>query len=420
MSTQPALHLSLRTHFGELDARSAELWGRFQAHPAGLHLSCSNPSEVGLFPPGDTALTLERALGVGPGGARDGQPYHPAPQGSAELRQAIASSYGERGGVRPDEVFVTASTSEAYAFLFLALCDPGDAVLVGRPSYPLFDDLARLCSVELIDYQLRYDGSWHVDLSSLPDRSTLTGRRVRLVLAVSPNNPTGNCLLDEEFAALGALGLPVAIDEVFRPYCVPSDRARWDPLAASLQRTENWGGATSGLRAPLVLLDGLSKRACAPGLKVGWMVLRGPHSSELRERLAFLGDTYLSVSALSQRLAPELLAKEHLVQTLVQARLEQNWQTLVELTAGSALTVLSRQGGWSSIVRLPDVLDESGWMQRFVERGLWMQPGALYGLPQRAAVVLSLLTPSSVWRDGISRLRQVVDATCAAPAASPP
>ena len=69
--------------------------------------------------------------------------------------------------VAPERVLLTASTSEAYAYLFKLLADPGDDVLVPRPSYPLFEFLANLECVEARQYPLVYHGGWSVDLEAL-------------------------------------------------------------------------------------------------------------------------------------------------------------------------------------------------------------------------------------------------------------
>ncbi len=79
----------------------------------------------------------------------------------------------ESSQLNPDACFLTASTSEAYSFALHALCDPGDAILVPRPSYPLFDQLAQLAGVKLIHYSIAFDGSWHLDLASLPPQEIL-------------------------------------------------------------------------------------------------------------------------------------------------------------------------------------------------------------------------------------------------------
>lgn len=375
------MQFSERSHFGLVDEAALALSAQLEARGVDFDLTPSNPTLVGLsgLPEG---LHLPPEL-----------PYAPDPRGSWAARERIAKSYQARQSVTPEEVFVTASTSEAYSFLFLALCDPGDALLAPRPSYPLFDDLARLCSVRLIDYRLAYDGKWHLDRASLPSAETVRRERIRGVLAVSPNNPTGNCLRSEDLRVLSALGLPLLVDEVFRPYQKPACGAV-DPLE------RDW-------EVPLVLLDGLSKRACAPGLKLGWILARGPGAAALLERLEWLGDTYLSVNSLSQVLLPAVFRDEQGVQRRVNERLDENERALSEIAEQSPLTVLDREGGWCSIVRLPALLSEEQWLRRLAQVGVRVQAGRLYGLPQDPACVISLLTRPEIFRQGVVRMVRV-------------
>src|ERR1019366_4280757 len=176
----------------------------------------------------------------------------------------------------------TASTSEAYAFLFKLLCDPGDEVLVPVPSYPLFEPLARLGSVRAVPYRLAYGGAWHVDLASARDAVTA---RTRAIVAVSPNNPTGSYLKRAELAALGALGLPIVSDEVFARY----------PLREDATRARS---ALEANGAPLVFaLGGLSKLAALPQVKLAWMAVGGDESriGQAMGRLEVIADAFLSL-----------------------------------------------------------------------------------------------------------------------------
>jgi len=130
--------------------------------------------------------------------------YEPAPLGLASARECISrletprplASRASRTkprhssrlhGSNAPNVMLTSSTSEAYSILLKLLCDPGDAILVPAPSYPLFGPLATFEGVETISYPLHYDGAWHV--GELP-----RDPRARAVFCVSPNNPTGSIL----------------------------------------------------------------------------------------------------------------------------------------------------------------------------------------------------------------------------------
>ena len=167
-----------------------------------LNLTESNPTLAGFTYPTDeilSALADPRAIR-----------YDPSPRGLASGREAISNYYAHRGAsgagdlvtCHPDQILLTPSTSEAYAYLFKLLCDPGDEILTPRPSYPLFEFLAALDSVRIRQYPLRYDGAWHIDFPALEAAIT---PRTRAIVVVNPNNPTGSFLKPDEFDRLQSL-----------------------------------------------------------------------------------------------------------------------------------------------------------------------------------------------------------------------
>src|SRR4051812_15380339 len=104
---------------------------REAAGAALLDLTVSNPTAAGIpYPPGIPAL-LDRP---------EAMRYRPHPRGEADARAAVSAYYARRGRkLSPEDLILTSSTSEGYAFLFKLLCNPGDEVLIPSPTYPLFD-----------------------------------------------------------------------------------------------------------------------------------------------------------------------------------------------------------------------------------------------------------------------------------------
>ena len=187
---------------------------RKSAGAAILDLTESNPTAAGFVYPSDrilAALADTRALH-----------YHPSAAGMPLARAAVSDYYS--GRVSPDRILLTASTSEAYAFVFKLLADPGDEVLVPRPSYPLFDYLAALEAVRVVQYPLVYHNSWTIDFDALVRSIT---PRTRAIVLVNPNNPTGSFLKQDELAELIALcrehSLAIISDEVFSDYVFDPD-----------------------------------------------------------------------------------------------------------------------------------------------------------------------------------------------------
>src|SRR5207302_9350775 len=157
-----------------------------------LNLKRSNPKQAGIDYDAPAILDSLRNLK-----ALD---YDPQPKGLRSARESVAAYYRERGEqVAPERLVLTTSTSEGYSYIFRLLANPGDEVLVPKPSYPLFDFLAGLQDVKLQPYPLIYDHGWQIDLHAL---ERAINKRTRAVIVVHPNNPTGSYVTDAERSAL--------------------------------------------------------------------------------------------------------------------------------------------------------------------------------------------------------------------------
>src|SRR5262245_27776203 len=199
---------------GSPNAWTVRLVERTNAGARLIDLTESNPTRVGLGP--DPALLA--ALGD-PAGAR----YEPDPRGALVAREAVAALHGARRlEVAPGQIVLTASTSESYAHLFRLLADSGDVVLAPAPSYPLFEPLAALEGVRIEHYRLQWDGRWHLDPGELEAAVSRAGDRLRAVIVVEPNNPTGSCLAPDELDAIERVcarsGAALISDEVFADF----------------------------------------------------------------------------------------------------------------------------------------------------------------------------------------------------------
>lgn len=350
-----------------------------------LDLTVSNPVAAGLGPDRAEILAgLDRP---------DLASYEPEPRGRAATRRVVASTCA----ADPDAVVLTASTSEAYGFLFKLLCDPGDEILVPSPSYPLFEYLAALDGVRVRTYALRYDGAWHLDERALRD---LPAGRVRAVVAVHPNNPTGSFLRRDEVDALVAVasahGAALVSDEVFLDYALTGDPGRAGSLA----------GET---RVPTFVLGGLSKSVAAPQVKLGWIVVAGPPSGRSRtlERLDLIADTYLSASQPAQLIAAALLPRGEAIRAPVLERLRDNLDRLRRGLEGGPGSVLHVEGGWSAILRYPATrTGEDRVLDWIRDRGVVAHPGYLFDLDGEAHVVVSLLVRPEVLDAALPALRE--------------
>jgi alanine-synthesizing transaminase len=337
-----------------------------------LDLTETNPTRAGIDYPLDAlAEAMARAARVA---------YTPDPRGLLSAREAL----GNPIGCSPDDLVLTASTSEAYAFLFKLLCDPGDAIAMPTPSYPLLEHLGAMESVTVRPYALEFHRRW--EISSIPND-------VRIIIIINPNNPTGSFVSALEQDAIAQLGKPVVSDEVFLDY--PLD-----------------GRGTSFVRddALTFVLGGLSKSAGLPHYKLGWIRVSGPAQAK-REAIAALeliADNFLSVSTPVQAALPDLLKIAPQIHSAIALRIRRNLDQLRSVAIAS-VHVLPVEGGWSAVLRIPNTESDEDFALRLLERdGVVVHPGYFFDFETDGHLVISLLTEPRIFDEGVRRLLSAV------------
>jgi alanine-synthesizing transaminase len=366
-----------------------------------IDLTESNPTGAGIV---DTAPLVE-LLGR-PRAVR----YEPLPFGHPTARAAVAEHYVRRGrNVRAEQVVLTASTSEAYGWLFTVLADAGDRVLVPRPSYPLLGWLAATHEVVLEPYALDEDARFGIDASEV---ERAAGDGARAIVVVHPNNPTGTFVRTDEATRLvdvaARRGLALVVDEVFADH-------RLGEAPPDLYPT--FAGTSEALT---FVLSGLSKIALLPQVKLGWIIVSGPSAlvNEAMARLELVADTYLSVGTPVQLALPDILARTPEVEEAVKRRLEANLRALDRAILGLGPSAPVRRmpvsGGFYVVLEIPRLYDEERWALELLEKdGVLVQPGYFFDFRRQGVIVLSLLPEEQVFAEGIGRIVRRIAAECA-------
>lgn len=345
----------------EINAISALAAEKRRAGVELLDLTESNPTNAGiLYPAGFLdALADERSL-----------LYQPEPFGLPAARERIAAEYDAPF----DNVILTASTSEAYSWIFKLLCDPGDEVLVPRPSYPLFEYLAAMESVVVRQYGLFYDHGWFIDFHML---ARAMNERTRAIVLVNPNNPTGHFVRRHEVEELVTLcqrrGVAIISDEVFADYAIDPD----PESARTLRGVADFA------------LSGLSKVVGLPQMKLAWMITKRPVPE-----MEIIADTYLSVGTPVQVALPAMLSLRETVQGQILSRVRGN---LARVTRR-----LRVEAGWYAVVPVRD--EEETALRLLREHDVLVQPGYFYDFEKQGYVVVSLLTRPEVFAAGIKEV----------------
>ncbi len=378
------MRFSSRINWNSKTNRLSELLNeKYEADSNVLDLTQSNPTQAGFRYPLDVIHAFEDASILS---------YEPSPRGSLSAREAVSAYYSVRGQeVSPDRILLTASTSEAYSYLFKLLADPGDSVLVPRPSYPLFEYLAAMESLKVLQYSLRYDNGWSIALDEIPPGASL-------LALVNPNNPTGSFVKHAELERLAGLGLPILSDEVFSDY-------GFGPTPGRISTLVDFDSCLS------FSLSGLSKVAGLPQMKLGWIVVNGPADQcrDAMDKLEWIADTYLSVGAPVQSAAPKLLAFADHFQSLIRGRTASNLRFARQLLNGASASVLDLEGGWYATLRMPRIRSEEEYAIELLDRsGVLVQPGYFYDFESEAYLIVSLLTDEALFREGMARIRNLL------------
>ena len=355
-----------------------------------LDLTASNPTQCGFAYDSDAIL--------GALGNPSALTYEPEPRGLLVARSSVAKYYADRGLAVPnDDIILTTSTSEAYSNALRTLCNPGDEILIPRPSYPLFELLAEIQDVRLVRYALVYDHGWQIDIHSL--ERTITPR-TRAVIVVHPNNPTGHYVKAEELTQLNAAcstrGLALVADEVFLDFNLDN---------------ETPGSLAANEAALTFTMSGISKICGLPQMKAAWLITSGPQKlkTEALARLEVIADTYLSMNAPIQAALPPFLEQRHTIQRQIKDRVKHNLERLdAQLASHKTCSRLKLEGGWYAVLRVPATRsDEDLAIDLLENREVYVHPGHFYDFESDGYLVVSLITPPADFAEGIKRVLSI-------------
>lgn len=407
-----------------------------------IDLIDTNFHRNGLLYPADL---LSRALAAYPAQ----RPYTPDPRGAPAAREAIAAYYRGRGlEVGADQIIITASASESYNLVFNRMLDHGGTVSLPRPVYPLFEFIAEFNHLGVEHYPLDLDTHAQIDLETL---STHVSNESGLLVAISPNNPTGTCLTEESVSALASFalerGLPLLFDEVFSEFRYPrlpggalprtpnaaSPRA---PSAATSQAPPHVVPPQAADDLLCITLNGVSKMFASPDLKVSWLLVTGPEDlrEELLSVLEIANDMYLNASSVSQAVLPSMFEEGETFQREMIGELNRRRDMCLSiLEASPHITALVPDGGIHCILRIPGHVprggdpeelqppggdpeeaedipegeDDEALAERLLrETKVYTHPGYLYDIEDETALVISFLKHPELLEEG---LRRIVD-----------
>jgi aspartate/methionine/tyrosine aminotransferase len=265
-------------------------------------------------------------------------------RGDAALRAFLA----DEAGVAPDEVLITPGGAAGLFLTTFTLCDPGDEVVTTAPNFPPTLDVITAVGCKLRRHRLDFDHGYRIEPDAL--RASLSPA-TRLVVLVTPHNPSGVAIETERLRALANVILTrcpnayLVIDETYR-------EATYGDRPAP---------ATAAALSPRVLvISSLSKAMGAPGLRIGWLVCRD--RALMDELLRAKMNMVISCSVVDEALALEVLRRKQRILAERRAMLQEAVSRVARWVEarGARVEWVRPDGGALCCVRLrPSVYDQA-------------------------------------------------------------
>ncbi|TET69312.1 MAG: pyridoxal phosphate-dependent aminotransferase [Candidatus Zixiibacteriota bacterium] len=179
-------------------------------------------------------------------------------QGSIEFREKLSEYYSRYNiELSPEEIVVTTGGSEAIIFAMIAVCEPGEEIIVPEPFYTNYNGFAVEAGVNLVPLTTYAETGFHLP-GKKEIRSKITSK-TRAIIFCSPNNPTGTVFTKRELETLGELAIEhnlfLLSDEVYREFIY--------------EGTHTSVMSIPGIENRAILLDSISKRFSACGARIG-------------------------------------------------------------------------------------------------------------------------------------------------------
>lgn len=312
--------------------------------------------------------------------------------GLPALRELVAADYPQICATR-DQVVITSGSQEALYLVLLTLVDEGDEVLIPDPGFVAYPTIVRMAGGTPVTYRMPAASGFAFDAEEF--RRALTPR-TKVVVCISPSNPTGRVLSRGDLAAmtdaLRGTGVYVVSDEIYRELYYAGER----PASVSEFHTER-----------AIVIGGLSKSMSMTGWRLGWL---GGDADVVRSALVLHGYTTTCASTVSQKAAlaawtTEAESARELFRQTFRARRDH----LLELLASELnLRAVAPDGAFYTMVDVSAHGDSMSVAEKFLEHGVITVPGAAFGPEGEGYLRVSFCADLPVISEGVRRMKEAL------------
>jgi aspartate/methionine/tyrosine aminotransferase len=319
---------------------------------------------------------------------QNGYTSHP---GIPALRDKIAEQYPHLDLPRTG-VVVTCGSQEAMTDAFLCTVEAGDEVLLPDPSFPAYDACTRIAEATPVYYRMPADNDFKFDISDFKSRIT---ERTKLAVVISPSNPTGKILTEEDLrqiaAALEGTGIWLISDEIYSDLYF-GERPR----------------SASEFYDKTIIVSGLSKSLSMTGWRLGWAACKDPEVINAIQVLH--GFTTVCTSTITQKAS--LLAWTDEAEAAKQHSRDvykRRGEFLVGLFQNElGLRATSPEGAFYTMLDVRNLGDDIEIAEKFLQNRVITVPGVAFGKEANGFLRISFCNSEERMAEGVRRMKEVL------------
>ena len=319
---------------------------------------------------------------------QNGYTSHP---GIPALRDKIAEQYPHLNLPRTG-VVVTCGSQEAMTDAFLCTVEAGDEVLLPNPSFPAYDACTRIAEASPVYYRMPADNDFKFDISDFRSRIT---EKTKLAVVISPSNPTGKILTEEDLqqiaVALEGTGIWLISDEIYSDLYF-GDRPH----------------SASEFYDKTIVVSGLSKSLSMTGWRLGWAACKDP---ELINAIQVLhGFTTVCTSTITQK-ASLLAWTDEAEDAKRHARdiYRKRGEFLVDLFESElGLKATSPEGAFYTMLDVRSLGDDIEIAEKFLQNRVVTVPGVAFGDEAKGFLRISFCNTEERMAEGVRRMKEAL------------
>ena len=315
--------------------------------------------------------------------------------GLTSLRERVAADYAHTKQ-KPERVIITAGSQEALYLALMTLVDERDEVLLPDPGFVAYPAIVRMAGGTPVFYRLPATQDFGFDAEDFRRRVT---KRTKVVVLISPSNPTGRTLTANDLAmmcaALEGTNVYVISDEIYRELYYTTERP----------------ASISDLYAQTLVIGGLSKSMSMTGWRIGWLCGGDETEDVIKSALVLHGYVTTCASTISQKAALsaawtiEAEQARALMRQIFRERRDYLLSLLNDVPGWSAITP---DGAFYTMVKTGIDVDSLKTAETLLAHGVITVPGVAFGSEGEDYLRVSFCAERDVLAEGVRRMSQAL------------